>query len=1436
MKDGCDRPSGISERLVAARKLCASNQQSAAVSLIESVLTDIRAILSRGTTPEEPFLPYYYAARLMKKFAQVRSNLDERDVPMRHMAQILLLDPTRQGVLLQKRGAFKRQFAGTYSVSANAKVQAGQDLYEAAARAVEDEVGVAIDPPRLEFIGSTDQFKIHLSIASFYAFCPEEERRLGAIADGSRKRYDSEDGITVRYNPQTRSLTVLTVNSDIGRAGIQATADDIKDQTGVDYIFAFTNSDFGSLMAYQINEGEEAQIQEIIKARANSLKSAEAAISSGLSADALDILDSDQMYFVPWIRARCESVTNPEAFTTVLTGPYFPNSAVWVALGFEMPDLVAIDDRLAELSCVSGGKGSNTHVLRAMKASEYKIPETSVLTTLVYEDLVYHEAHIGSAIARLDRETDPAKLRGVAQEIRDRIMAIELPAALRSKIKAEFEKLGKDIAVRSSATSEDLTEHQAAGQAASCLHQITPDAVFTSIKRVWASLFADGFVAYRNSIRFPHRRARMAVLLQQFVVPRAAGVILSFDQGTQRPVYNISAHPGVGEGVVEGVGLADRWLVGCLCDHILQRSIPTKTDRVVPASDGGVEHEAIHSTEPSLSDKAVLGLSRAARKIHRYYREHDIAQDVDIEYVVDANDGILIVQARAKHASKMANLEGKPVIRVRTVDEARVPPGTEVIRLDNRSETAVPGAAVSVLQLDPNRDPTTCLPRRILVTNYTNNDYNAVFGTLDGVITTDGGPTSHASEHAFEKRIPCVVGSIGALEILKAYDGKQVTFDAGTKTLYLGVVPIVEQEQPLDVWLTDEEQIEGFVDEGSRHENTRPWDISKRKRPKVFIEDPECHCRRRSNTYPYFQLDYFYRAWDRQAEILNRMFSGRSRVSLRPQARQIKAIENRHQLVHIIADNDPTSIYYHFLNISGFGIDDLEKLFDARLDGFRRFAEFVHSLTEIDASNVEHLVEELLNVFSWMHFGFWLDAIVEEFAFRQLRYISNDASFHKVLREEAIRDLPRLYRVDVLNPGVPAGKILNLTREREKEIYAFIETVRSNPCLRLVFENGEPASLRATLETRFPEAYARIDCWSMRYKLTLEDIDVLSDTDEYIAEIRKRLQTGSSMSAEMLAVLLKDVLETYGPQEDTLTAAQQNDPNLYLLFRSLARSMTASECGITSEDVCESEIDRRLPEALARLRTIERSDQAVRRVAAHVLAQYPEIRRILRVSKMQFPLREDAHHLIVPLQRTIARMMIAAAVPFVPSVLPKAENVFDLGMEDFIALLKEEDPGYVSSTPKRWQILLAAEKELKRTWTIKKDDLVGVVTDPQKLWYDLTYESNGHGYIDSRGFIQDKFRALKNYGQIELGQENKKYRAAVFDLIHGRFDEFERKLTAFELATADAIRILDTQIAAATIERVKEYYRAEQSRLKQRILDFRAKLENEKRNPGVTCL
>jgi phosphohistidine swiveling domain-containing protein/isopentenyldiphosphate isomerase len=1409
----------ITNKLKTARNLIAENRGQETVRILDEILTEIKNLFSKGINPQDPLLSYFYAVKLMRKFANVPNNVDTLKIERRKVIQILVLDSKRQHVLLQKRGPFKRMFSDTLCVTANAKPKKDENMLQAAVKGIKEEVGVDIDPVRFEQIGRQNQYDNHLTSYNFYAFSSEEECALKRMADKLSDEYSDVFDIMVRYNSKTRSLMVFTTNSKPCNTRLKELVEPIKEETGIPFLFAFSDSDVNSLLVYQLNELEESAVRLLVDQKKQKRIKALEEIQNGITENTLKDLDSDEMVFVPWIKIRCDSVTNPEKFTTVLTGPYFPNDAVWSAMGFKLPKVLNIDDPLAGLACISGGKGSNTHILRKMKKNGYRVPVSSVLTTLIYEELVFNNHEIRKDIELLDKEKDEKLAYDISARIRERIMAIELPDEVQRLIRAEFERLGEDIAVRSSATSEDLKKYQAAGQANSCLHQVKIEDVFTSVKIVWASLFSDGFVSYRNSIGFAHSQARMAVLFQEFIKPKAAGVIFSFDQATERPVFSISAQPGVGEGVVEGEGLSDRWLVGSLCDYILQRTIPVKKIRVVPVKEGGVIREKINMIDPSIADRTILNLAKSAREIHQHYKDIGLADDVDIEYVVDENNNIVIVQTRAKRSKKIIDQKGRTIIKVKTVDDAGVPPGTVIIQLDKRSETAVQGAVVAKLHLDPNREPKKCLPGTILVSHHTNNDYNAAFGSLAGVITTDGGQTSHASEHAFEKKIPCVVGSIGALDKLADYDGQLVTFDAGEKRIYFGEMPIVEEERELNVWLTDEKGIGGFIDEGSRHENLRPWEITKRRRPKVFIEDPEFHCRRRSNTYGYFQLDYFYKAWDRQAEILNNMFAERKPWTLIPQGRQLKVIEDKHQLVHILEDDDKRSIYHFLMGVPGFGMDDMESLFASRLKGFQRFAAFTHSLSKIDAENVEAVSDEFLNIFSWMHFGFWLDSVVEEFAFQQLRYISNEGSFHKVLREEAIAGIPRDFIVDPLNPAIPAGKLLNLTREKEKEIYALLEIIRCTPDLLAIFDNKEPSSIHRSLETTFPGVLATIERWSMRYKLTLEDLDVLSDTDEYISEICKKIKNNSSMSEEMISNIYRNYLKVHGQENSHLNAIREKDPNLYLLLRSRARTLFVGEN--------EDEISRRLPEVLGRLDVLDRSDSVLRNRARQVLEHYPEIKKVLMVSKLQFPLREDAHHLIVPLQRRIALLMFESAQPFVGSVFQKPEDVFNISTDEFIALFKEKDPSYVALSLKRWQLLLKAEKTLQSSWTVKKSDFAKITSDIEELWDILTYERNGQGFLDSRGFIQDKGRALTDSSQLELPQKFAPFREQIFAVLRNPLTNLRIQLTAFESVTNEAIQILEQQIQTATLPRVKKYYKKEQDRLRQRIEDLKNKLRGD---------
>jgi len=1431
-----DRDDGFAEQirfqlsadLAKARRRLADGKGAEAAELADGAATQILELIRRGVGPGDPLLAYYFYTRLVTKFKGVPNNLDGFPTDRRDAVQVLLFDSTNSQVLLQKRGPFKRQLAECDSVSASDKRKSGETAAACAARAVTREVGFYPDESKFEVIGEGGAFLSHFSCASFYGLSGAEEEALQRVAEQFAGCFGA-DGIVVRYCSHARSLVVFTIEPSIGREGLKAAAEEIQSTTSIPYIFAFSNTDSNSLLAYRLSRDEESLVKALMNRKARAKQAARERIAMGLDQKSLLDLDADDMHFEPWIKVRCESRTAPTAFALALTESYFPNDEVWAAMGFVAPMLIDISDPMAALVCVSGGKGANSYILRqlARDTGAFLTPPAVVLTTLLYESVVLSVPQIRADIAALDHEHDPTTRKERAERIRSGILAVSLPDALVSEIEVQLNALGSDVAVRSSATFEDTVHYSAAGQADTALHQLTLAGVLAAVRQVWASLFADGYIAYRDAAHQPHTRARMAVLIQSFVHAQVAGVVLSFDPKSERPGYLISAQPGIGEGVVQGQGEADQWLVGLLCDSVLERWIREKVERTVAAAGEGVKREKFAMSSACLNDDVVLRIADASRRVHEHYKNMGLSSDIDIEYAIDAEGHRYILQARSKPSQREVRSDGRPVISVTTVDVSRLPVGVHRIQLSRDSLVAVQGAVTGVLQIDSKREAAACRPGVILVANHTNNDYNVVFGSLAAVITTDGNQTSHAAQHAYEKRIPCVVGSAGAMEQLAVFDGELVTFDAGAGTVYLGGVPITEEHRCLDLWLFDGNRICSFSDEGSRHENHRPWWVSKSKRPVIFVEDFEGHFRRRSNKYCYFQLDYFYKAWDYLNDYLTHAYGARTRLVLKPQGRQIKAVESRHQLVHEVVDDDPGSIYYYLRSVSDFGIGDLEWLFTDRLERFRRFGAFVHGLTRIERSNAEPLVEEILNVFVGMHFGFWLDAIAEDFAAHQLKYINDEASFHNILRDAAIEDDERTYKVDPLNPGIPAGKVLNLSRERDKEIYVLLERIRADVGLFAAFEAGSPAGMRAALGDRYPHILGVIDGWSMKYKLTLEDLDVPSDTDEYLIALQKRLRENNSMNEQLLCGFYYEYLAVHGGTAGDLSAIEVEDRNLYQLCRASARQAVAAKREVTLAGVSEGEIDAGLPEVVDRLKAIYISEKELRAVARRELERYPGLKAAVRVSRLQFPLREDAHHLMVPHQRRIARLMLDAAAQFVPLVLREPKDVFQISTDEFIGLFHEPDPRFIAKTLERWPMLLRAELTLKRCWSVTKEDFVGTVGDVDGLWRWLSSEEVG--LINHAGALQDLCRVTSAASQIPLPAQYEAARADIFATLKRPLCYLASGVRAFEACVSEAAHMLEDQRKAATLPRLKASYAAEQSRLIERLEKLKRKAISEGR-------
>ena len=368
-----------------------------------------------------------------------------------------------------------------------------------------------------------------------------------------------------------------------------------------------------------------------------------------------DDVDEDTMEWVSWMALVQQFNKFPQNFALDLTISYFRGEKMFLKAGLALLEVINADSEAAVFVEIAGGKGSNIHILRklAKATRKIRIPETSIVTTAVYQQYVLENPEIGKLIKELDAvRNNDEKTKEISKRIRWLIEHLELPLELQDKICREFDRLGGNIAVRSSATVEDLKEHAAAGEAESFLRIKDRNTVVLHVKKVWASLFLDGFVTDRNMGGIAHKESKMAVLLQTMVKAKAAGVATSIHPATGRPVYNISAQLGYGEALVQGQGVPDQWLVGLMGDMILERQIGVKKVKIVDDKVGGVRKEAIHVRHPSLSNEEVLFIGQSVRIIYAHYLKEGLARNIDVEFVVDEADNSVVVVQTALRGAK----------------------------------------------------------------------------------------------------------------------------------------------------------------------------------------------------------------------------------------------------------------------------------------------------------------------------------------------------------------------------------------------------------------------------------------------------------------------------------------------------------------------------------------------------------------------------------------------------------------------------------------------------------------------------------------------------------------------------------------------------------------------------------------------------------------
>ena len=297
---------------------------------------------------------------------------------------------------------------------------------------------------------------------------------------------------------------------------------------------------------------------------------------------------------------------------------------------------------------IAGGKGAN---LGEMTAAGINVPKGFVITADAYREFL-KENHIDDFIAHglKQAHTDEHTLPAVAAEFREKITAGHFPAELEKEIRAKYAELGesKRVAVRSSATAEDLPDASFAGQQETYLNVQGINDVLLQIRNCYASLWGERAVSYRLNQGYDQSAVAIAVVIQKMVESEKAGVLFTVNPVTyNKDEMQINASYGLGESVVSGRVTADSYIVN-KNGAIREVSIGSKETQIVYA-DKHTKEEPVSPEKRAaraLNDTEIAGLVQAGLKIEKHY-----GMPMDIEWAIQNNE-IYIVQARAITALK----------------------------------------------------------------------------------------------------------------------------------------------------------------------------------------------------------------------------------------------------------------------------------------------------------------------------------------------------------------------------------------------------------------------------------------------------------------------------------------------------------------------------------------------------------------------------------------------------------------------------------------------------------------------------------------------------------------------------------------------------------------------------------------------------------------
>lgn len=469
-----------------------------------------------------------------------------------------------------------------------------------------------------------------------------------------------------------------------------------------------------------------------------------------------------------------------------------PNNGCYLKLNRMNSVLLLQDVGMKDIDLVGGKNASLGEMIQNLTKLGVNIPGGFVITVNAYREFIQHN-NLDEKIRSLVKQIDYSSLESLRRaglQVRNAIRNGRFPPALSQEIinyyyelSKKYDQEGTDVAVRSSATAEDLPDASFAGQQETYLNVRGPAALMDAVRNCFASLFTDRAISYRESFRYDHFAVELSVCIQKMVRSDlgTSGVAFSLDtESGFKDVVVINGSYGLGEMVVQGSISPDEFIVFKPAlekgySSIIEKRLGVKDQMMVYGDDPDERVKIIRVDKASqeqfcLDDEKILQLSRWVMHIENYYsalKNHWCPMDV--EWAVDGlNNQLFIVQARPETIHSRKSYDTL----------------TEYLMKSNQAKELVKGIAVGDRIASGKVKIMYSLDKRVmegqefekgdvLVTDMTDPDWEPIMKKASAIVTNKGGRTCHAAIVAREMGVPAIVGCGNVTTALS--DGDEVT-------------------------------------------------------------------------------------------------------------------------------------------------------------------------------------------------------------------------------------------------------------------------------------------------------------------------------------------------------------------------------------------------------------------------------------------------------------------------------------------------------------------------------------------------------------------------------------------------------------------------------------------------------------------------------------